>query len=74
MNHVIERRIPRPTRVTFQVQRPDGSYYQLMPMDLSYKDSFDVYLPLGQIFNDPKHAYPDLRLRAELHYDPKDRS
>ncbi len=72
VRHVIERKIPRPTSITFTTHRDDGSRYTLMPMDVSYRDSFEVEVPLRYIFND--HQMPGLRLRAQLHYDPKDRS
>lgn len=72
VRHVIERKVPRPTSVTFQFHRPDGSIHRLMPMDLSYKGTFDILLPLGQILNDV--SAPQLTMRAELHYDPRDRS
>lgn len=72
VKHVIERKIPRPTSITFQVHRADGCVYRLMPVDLSWKVTQDIPIPLGAIFQD--HTMEQLMLRAELHYDPKDQA
>lgn len=72
VRHVIERKIPRPTSITFMIHRDDGSRYTLPPMDVSYRDGFEIEVPLRHIFND--HQMPGLRMSAQLHYDPKDRS
>jgi len=69
VRHVIERRIPRPTSVTFRVMRADGSMVQLMSLDLSYRNSFPLRLPMGMILND--RTMPDLELHAELHYEAR---
>lgn len=72
VRHLIERRIPRPTRVTFKIMNDDGFLYTLMPMDLSYRETFEIEIPIARIMQDP--TQPALRLSAYLEYDPKDRS
>lgn len=70
VRHVIERKIPRPTMITFTAYDNQGRQFRLMPIDLSYRDSVPVQLPMAFLTGDPSAA--PCELRAELHYDPRD--
>jgi hypothetical protein len=69
--HVIERKIPRPTTITFAVYTPEGQRFVLPPMDVSFKSTFPVRFPLAWITGSPSDAQ-QIGIGAELHYDPRD--
>lgn len=72
VRHVIERKIPRPTRMVFVWEANDGRQWRSYPVDLSYRDAMDVEVPMSHLADD--QSMPPGRVRVQLEYDPRDRS
>lgn len=72
VRHTVERKIPRPTMVSFWIQDMEGRTFHLPPIDLSYKRTMPLQIPLYYLTGDPKDNGRTATIEMDLHYEPKD--
>jgi hypothetical protein len=71
VRHVIERKIPRPTRMMFVFTDNEGRQWRSSSVDLSYRDTYPIQIPMAFLTGDTTR--PPCDVTVQLEYDPKDR-